>query len=262
MKRRNPTTPSVPPREAFQPISVQPVGDHPLLFKLRCTVDLQLATIAKHLKPALAELEGSVLDVGAGQSPWCAWLPDTVVYQGIDVDHSDNFGMKKRRDVIYYDGKSIPMESGSYDAAMCIEVMEHAENPQFLLKEIARVLLPDGTLLLTVPWSARRHHLPHDYHRFTRERLHLLLSESGFHEIEIMERGSDIGAIANKLIILTIRLLRPRNVTDLVLTAIFALPCGVMAGGFAIAAHCADALGKGGREDPLGYFVRARRARQ
>ncbi|WP_153100733.1 hypothetical protein [Paraburkholderia hayleyella] len=125
---------------------------------------------------------------------------------------------------------------------------------------MARVLKRENTLLLTVPWSARRHYIPHDYHRFTRERLGILLDQSGFDEIQITERGSDIGAIANKLTVLTLRLLHPEKPFDWIWTLPLSLVCLPLASRFLVAAHCADALGKGGEEDPLGYFVSGRQA--
>ncbi|WP_354678561.1 class I SAM-dependent methyltransferase [Cupriavidus plantarum] len=248
-------------REGFQPISVKSPATHPFLFRLRCLIDLQLGTIVQYLRPALAQVSGRVLDVGAGQSPWRAWLPVSATYQGIDVGHADEFGMgSKRADVVYYDGRLMPFGDAAFDCALCIEVLEHSEDPQLLASEIARVLQPGGVLLLTVPWSARQHHLPHDYHRFTRERLHGLFVENGFTDIEIRERGNDIAAIANKLTVLTIRLLRPSGP---ILSMLWKLPlslfCGGLATGFIVAAHLSIALGMGSKDDPLVYFVRAKR---
>ena len=253
----------LPRKEGFQPIAVESPAAHPIMFWLRCVVDLQLGTIVKDLRPALKQVRGAVLDVGAGQSPWRAWLPESTSYQGIDVGHASDFGMDdKIPDVIYYDGRLFPFGDASFDCILCIEVLEHAQDPQLLLAEVARVLRPQGTLLLTVPWSARQHHLPHDYHRFTRERLQALLLQSGFDKLDIRERGNDIGAIANKLTVLTLRLLRrsPRWPLHLVWKLPLALLCGVLAAGFVVAAHLSVALGMGSREDPLGYFVRASRA--
>jgi SAM-dependent methyltransferase len=138
---------------------------------------------------------------------------------------------------------------------MCIEVLEHVDNPDRMISEIARCLKPGATLLLTVPWSARRHHLPYDFHRFTRERLLALLSEHGFEHIEIAERGTDISAIASKLVVLTARLL-PRNIQTLWKVILLALLIPITLG-FLIAAHVAEAIGGGAKEDPLGYFVQA-----
>ncbi len=250
--------PNPPIREGFQPIPVQSPEAHPWAFRLRCIVDLQLATIVQFLQPALGSLQGRVLDVGAGQSPWRSWLPKTTEYLGIDVGHAGEFGMDTQRsDVIYYDGLTMPLADNSFDAVLCVEVLEHAEDPQLLLTEILRVLKLNGCLLLTVPWSARRHHIPHDYHRFTRERLSNLLIAAGFTDIQIKERGNDICAISNKLIVLTLRMLRPswRSVPGLPIAMLCAL-CSV---GFLLFAHLSLGLGLGSRDDPLGYYLEAKK---
>ncbi|GHU00580.1 hypothetical protein FACS1894154_09840 [Betaproteobacteria bacterium] len=251
---------SEPTREAFKPIVVQSPANHPFMFKLRCLIDLQLGSIVKELRPDLAKITGNVLDVGAGQSPWRDWLPSTARYQGIDVGYADEFGMNNdHSDIIYYDGKEMPLSEASFDCVLCIEVLEHAEDPQLLVSEIARVIKPQGVLLLSVPWSARQHHLPHDYHRFTQERLKILFAQNGFCDIDIRERGNDIGAIANKLTALTVRLLSPCAMLTYLWRLPLGLLCGVLAVCFIVAAHVSVALKWGSAQDPLGYFVRAKR---
>ncbi len=244
--------------EEFKPISVKSPGSAPFLFKLRCLVDLQLSTIVKPLRPALSQLRGTVLDVGAGESPWQSWLPAATSYQGIDIGNAAEFGMSPHRpDIVYYDGGAMPFADDSFAGVICIEVLEHARDPAFLLAQIARVLMVQGRLILTVPWSARQHHLAHDYHRFTRLQLHLLLTKAGFEDVQIEERGSDISAIANKLTVLTIRLLTPDLL--LVLRMPFGLLTAALSAIFVAVAHVADALGWGSRLDPLGYFVSAKK---
>ncbi len=248
--------------ELFKPISVKSPVNNPWLFKFRCIVDLQLATISKHLQPALKPINGSVLDVGAGQSPWCSWLPKNTTYQGIDIKNSEEFGMKKNNEgIMYYDGTKIPFDDNSFDNVLCIEVLEHALEPQLLLSEITRVLKPNGNIFLTVPWSARRHHIPYDFHRFSRERLQSLFSCNGFSQIQIKERGSDIGVIANKLILLNIRLIRVK----LCINTIWKFPLGIcclpISIAFLVSAHLSEHLGLGSPEDPLGYFVQAVKTR-
>jgi SAM-dependent methyltransferase len=251
-------------QERFQPISVKPPSISPVAFRMRCWVDLQLGSIVKHLRPAMRLLKGRVLDVGAGESPWREWLPPACTYQGIDIDNPEEFGMRGgiRQDVIRYDGVHIPYPAASFDGAICIEVLEHVENPDQLLSEIARVTKAGATLLLSVPWSARCHHRPHDFHRFTREQLGRLLARNGFPQFEIRERGNDIGALANKLVVLAVRLLKPSRIAD----AVWSVPLGVLVGGAAApalaAAHLSDRLGKGASDDPLGYFVCAMRSAQ
>lgn len=45
----------------------------------------------------------------------------------------------------------LPLESGILDVACCMEVLEHVEDDRRALAEVARVLKPGGTLVLTVP---------------------------------------------------------------------------------------------------------------
>nr|WP_275666821.1 class I SAM-dependent methyltransferase [Dyella terrae] len=193
-----------------------------------------------------------------GDSPWREWLPAGARYTGLDIGNADEFGMGMgRQDITYYDGRSMPFPDGSFDGALCIEVLEHAQDPQELMAEISRCLRSSGVLLLSVPWSARRHHIPHDYHRFTRERLEALLEANGFSDIFIAERGTDIDAIASKLVVLSMRL-APRRLS---LGSILSLPLFLMAApvtcAFLVCAHVSALLGLGAREDPLGYFARA-----
>ncbi|WP_035714021.1 class I SAM-dependent methyltransferase [Azorhizobium doebereinerae] len=241
--------------EAFKPIAVRPPEDNRALFWARCLVDLQLWTIVHFLREPLGAVRGKVLDVGAGQAPWRGMLAKEVDYTGVDVEKADEFGMLRVPGVVYYDGSKLPMADDSFDALMCIEVLEHVPDPAALLADMWRVLKPGGQLILTVPWSARIHHIPHDYSRFTRFGLARRLATAGFVAPEIRERGNDIAAIANKLIILTLRLVRPKPATR----ALWSLPLALLLApatlGFVFAAHVALRCGLGSREDPLGYGV-------
>jgi SAM-dependent methyltransferase len=162
-----------------------------------------------------------------------------------------------REGITYYDGRTIPFPDGAFDGAICIEVLEHVEDPDALMAEVARCLRQGATLLATVPWSARRHHVPHDYHRFTRERLQRLFEENGFGKVAIDERGTDISAIASKLVVLSLRLAPWHGLLRMLWTLpIFLLTLPVTTA-FVVSAHIAEWLGAGAKEDPLGYFVSA-----
>lgn len=241
--------------EAFQPIAVQPPEDNRFLFWVRCLVDLQLWTIASFLRGPLGGIRGKVLDVGAGQAPWTGMLSPDVEYAGVDIEKADEFGMLRAPGVVYYDGARLPMEDASFDTVMCIEVLEHVPDPEALLADMYRVLKPGGQLLLTVPWSARVHHIPHDYSRFTRFGLESRLTRVGFADLDVRERGNDIAVIANKLIILTLRLIRPKAQAQALWSWPLALLLVPVTAGFVVATHIALRCDLGSREDPLGYGV-------
>lgn len=241
--------------EAFQPIAVRPPSENRPFFWMRCLADLQLLTIFRFLVLPLGSCQGRVLDVGAGEAPWRDLLPVGVEYVGVDADLSGEFGMRHQSNITYYDGKRLPYDEGSFDHVLCTEVLEHVSDPVAFLADLKRVLRQGGTLILTVPWSARLHHLPYDYSRFTRFGLIALLDRAGFSVVNIEERGNDIAVIANKLLVLMIRLLRPRRLIDYVWTwvlAVMLLPITVV---FLGSAHVALLLRAGSTEDPLGYGV-------
>lgn len=166
--------------EVFQPIAVRPPSENRFLFWMRCLVDLQLLTIFRFLVLPLRLCQGRVLDVGAGEAPWRDLLPMEVEYFGVDADLSGEFGMRRHSNITYYDGKRLPYNDESLDHVLCIEVLEHVPDPLAFLADLKRVLRQGGSLILTVPWSARLHHLPHDYSRFTRFGLLALLETVGF----------------------------------------------------------------------------------
>jgi SAM-dependent methyltransferase len=202
-----------------------------------------------------------VLDVGAGESPWRDWLSDDAEYTGLDIESAASFGMAARADVIYFSGEVFPFTDGSFDAVLCIEVLEHVPSPRSFLAEVFRVCRPGASLLLTVPWSARRHHIPFDFFRFTPEALIELLRSVGFDAIEVRERGNDIGAIANKLVVLSARLMKPRGWLSIVYGWPLGLVCLPIAGVFVLAHHLSVWFEyQGGKEDPLGFAVVARRS--
>jgi len=241
--------------EAFQPIAVRPPNENRLFFWVRCLADLQLLTIFRFLVLPLSSCRGRVLDVGAGEAPWRDLMPLGVEYVGVDADLSGEFGMRRQSNITYYDGKRLPYDDGSFDYVLCTEVLEHVSDPLAFLADLQRVLRQGGTLILTVPWSARLHHLPYDYGRFTRFGLAALLKSTGFSGVTIEERGNDITVIANKLIVLMIRLLHPHRLRNCVWTWVLAamlLPVTVV---FLGAAHVALLLHAGSKEDPLGYGV-------
>ncbi len=246
-------------RENFKPIAIAAPSANPLLFKVRCLVDLQLATLVKPLRVALAELEGKVVDIGAGESPWREWLGSKAKYFGLDVQSASEYGMSAQADVTYYDGNVMPFEDASFDAAFCIEVLEHVPRPEFFVAEIARILKDDGQLVLSVPWSARRHHIPYDYHRFTRERLEQLFVEHGFEHIQLRERGNDIATIASKFVVLAMRLVKPKRSLAYLWTLPLLLLVAPVSVAMLISAHLSLRFSWGAEEDPLGYFMTAKR---
>jgi len=68
----------------------------------------------------------------------------------LDVN-AENFKLKdvefKRADL----NKGVDYPDSFFDYVVCVEGIEHLENPHHLLREFARVLMPKGKLIITTP---------------------------------------------------------------------------------------------------------------
>lgn len=64
---------------------------------------------------------------------------------------------------------------GVFSHIECVAVLEHSRRPWLLAANLERMLLPGGTIHLTVPFVWRVHAYPHDYWRFTLDGVRQLL---------------------------------------------------------------------------------------
>lgn len=234
-----------------------------VLFLLRLTVDLQTYSIHRDLRRELAGFSGRLLDVGCGNSPFRHLLdPATTQYQGVDVAAAADFGYRNP-DTAYYDGHALPFPDASFDAVQCTEVLEHIPDPTETIREIHRVLRPGGRLFVTIPWSARFHYQPLDYHRYTPSMLRQLFAS--FPAPVIRPRGTDLSSIASKVVVgyaRNVLALKPGRPVDWLLwpvrllIAVAAFPLLMLA---LFLGHCGILWGLGSIDDPLGYTVTARK---
>ena len=106
-----------------------------------------------------------ILDIGCGQGRHCfgAYMHADLDVYGIDMGFDDvkkayeNFDKfnerldKKSCNFMVGNAKTLPFEDNSFDHVVCSEVLEHIIDYESALKEIKRVLKPNGTFALSVP---------------------------------------------------------------------------------------------------------------
>ena len=109
--------------------------------------------------------------------------------------------------------------------------------------------------MLTVTWSARLHHLPHDYVLIYCFGLIELQNVAGFTSVTIKVRGNDLAVNANSLPVLLIHLLRPRRSLLCTLTWILEAMLSSLKLIFLCAVHATLMFGIGSTDDPLGNGV-------
>lgn len=165
--------------------------------------DIWLRKRLKEIKPSLR-----ILDAGAGQFRYKSFC-DHLKYVSQDFNCYEGGGdgkalqnekwNQKNIDIIS-DITKIPEPDKSFDAIMCVEVLEHLPDPLKALLEFKRLLKKDGTLLLTVPFSCLTHMSPYFYITgFSRYYFEKWLKELGFKNIEITYNGNYFEWIAQEL---------------------------------------------------------------
>lgn len=81
----------------------------------------------------------------------------------------------------------MPFESGSFDLAVSLDVIEHLEDDLSALRELRRVVAPGGALLITVPayqwlWSGHDE-VNHHHRRYTRRSLQRVAERAGWETV-------------------------------------------------------------------------------
>jgi ubiquinone/menaquinone biosynthesis C-methylase UbiE len=128
--------------------------------------DLWIKAALSRLKPGTR-----LLDVGAGTQRYrtfCTHLhyvsQDFCQYDGKGDGKAIQTGAwdTSRIDIVS-DILAIPAESGSFDAILCTEVLEHVPDPIAGLSEMCRLLRFGGELILTAPFCSIAHMAPYHY---------------------------------------------------------------------------------------------------
>jgi len=174
---------------------------------LRLFLDLQAQSLWKDLSKALPKVQGSLLDVGCGAQIYRILLPANVTYLGLDTDNAKQHFGYEVPDTVYCNSNHWPVEDQSFDWILCTEVLEHIPEVSPFLERLSMALRPNGHLLLTVPFAARWHFIPHDYWRFTPSGLNQILQNAGFEDIHIHARGNPLSVACYKLMALPLMLL-------------------------------------------------------
>lgn len=244
--------------EGFRPISnTPPIGFFGRLkFYGRMVLDLQTLTIIRDLKKTVPSFTGNVLDVGCGQSPYKFLLnPATTKYFGIDIVDADKFDYKNS-EITPFNGEDIPFENDKFNGVICTEVLEHVQKYQKLINEMHRVMDKNGVAIVTIPWSARYHYIPFDYFRYTPSSLKTMFGQ--FSEVQIKNRGTDIACIANKVIVLWFRSLKPAKAWKWIFVPIWVALLPLL-GLIALVTHISILWNIGSDDDPLGYTIIAKK---
>jgi SAM-dependent methyltransferase len=101
---------------------------------------------------------------------------------------------------IVSDITSIPEPDLSFDAIMCIEVLEHLPDPVQAIKEFSRLIKPKGHLILTAPFCSLTHFSPYHFCTgFSEHWYKVHLSTYGLKIINITPNGNFFEYLAQEI---------------------------------------------------------------
>jgi SAM-dependent methyltransferase len=146
-----------------------------------------LLRLEEHRALQKITLSGAVLDIGGDSHSKYQKL--------IGGDHTVtvmNLDTKSKPDIFHDLEKVLPIEDKKYDHVMLINVLEHIYEYKQLLQESVRVLKPEGTLVIVVPFLFPVHPSPHDFRRFTEETLRKECEALGCTNISIDALGKGV----------------------------------------------------------------------
>ena len=151
---------------------------------------------------------GRVLDLGCGDGLVTAELmaggtelvgvdPSSVALERARARHPSIEFVAPRPD------GTLPFDDSSFDAVVCLHVLEHVADTQTLLSEARRVLVPGSRIAITVPWHGTvknvwialrnfdRHHDPLEpvLRFYTGKSLKRLLETFGFEQVATSGMG-------------------------------------------------------------------------
>lgn len=140
-----------------------------------------------------------ILDAGAGTQRYrrfCRHLNYVSQDFGEYDGHGDDKGLQTgefdyRKLDIVCDITSIPEPDSSFDAIMCVEVLEHLPDPVHAISEFSRLLKPGGQLILTAPFCSMTHFSPYHFSTgFNKYWYEKHLADSKFNIREIVPNGN------------------------------------------------------------------------
>lgn len=146
-------------------------------------------TIAKFYDRNLKlHARGKLLDLGCGKVPLYAAYREFVT-ENTCVDWGNTLHKNPYLDRELDLTKHLPFDDGVFDTIILSDVLEHIPVPEYLWREMARILSRNGKLIMNVPFFYWLHEVPHDYYRYTEFALRRFVEVSGMRLVELVPMG-------------------------------------------------------------------------
>jgi len=144
------------------------------------------------IKEHCQNLKGICIDLAGGDNPSYYKYWNLKNIQLIKTDYNQD----KNPDKIVDLNNSLPFDNNFADNIFLFNVLYIIKEPDKLIKEIYRILKPNGKVFLNSPFVFNEAREPDDFRRLTSQGLEELLKQSGFSNFEIISYGGRFTAMA------------------------------------------------------------------
>ena len=135
----------------------------PVVNKRKTVSILSNRLFLEAMKEVVKYVEGELLDVGCGQSPfYLLFSHRTSGYVKTDMLTSPG------KPDIFSDIIALPFKDESFDTILCTHVLEHVYDPFCAFNEMKRALRRGGVIIIGTPLIYWIHEAPVDYLRYTK----------------------------------------------------------------------------------------------
>src|SRR3989344_5038002 len=137
-----------------------------------------------HVEKYCRDMKGTVLDIASGDASYYKYIN-----QSYDKLIRADYDANVRPDIALDFNKSFPFKDNEIDNILFFGSIYIADRPEYTLGECKRVLKPGGAVYINSPFIFNESREPHDYYRFTSEKLEEMLKGAGFSDMQIIPMG-------------------------------------------------------------------------
>lgn len=135
---------------------------------------------------------GRLLDLGCGKVPlYAAYKPYVSAVTCVDWTGGDYIDFECDL------SRPLPFINEQFDTIILSDVLEHIPEPQLLWREMARILAPDGKIIMNVPFFYWIHAHPFDYYRYTNFALQRFVEGSELRLVSLNAIGGVVEVLAD-----------------------------------------------------------------
>lgn len=129
----------------------------------------------------------TILDYGCGNAPYeNLFKCDNYIKADVVQNKSNSVNILLDANNVEF----LDIANDSVDIILCMDVLEHSGNADFILSEFYRILKPKGVVLISLPFMYREHEMPNDLFRYTSTCIRNLAINSSFQIVDIKKIGS------------------------------------------------------------------------